>query len=944
VAAGRVWPLVDVVADFTAGPPNTPGAGSVSLSSAGSVVREWANKRGRQYEMGVAEAGELDLPNLHDPVENLNPLNVSSPWNSGANLLLPYRCVRVHAWWNAAAGDVSGNLLANNNPIPGQPALANNYGYDPSFESWWVVQNPTSGTTIATSTTHPNGSFTTWRIIVATAGDNFSWLPRLVPGRTYTVTVDLWAVATAVEVGYQPGGGVAATTATTTTTGAWQNRSITFTATTVGNLYMRQTAGSFPATFYYSNLRTTGLVPGWSVTGGTTMGYTTAQAHAGDYALTATTTNGTDTASVPLWTAPGRTYTFSAWMRSSTAATTTTLTVAGQTVTQTTLNTWERKTITFVATSATVTATWNTSAAATIWIDDIQLELAATASTFSTVGPIYYARYTGYIERYPQTWVDAGVHGVKPLVAVDALSVLARTTIVQSYKATVLADNPAIYVPYNDAAAPQAVTRVSGGQPMIGYTQLGSNSGAVNFGGDQTLDGSPAVTIVQQQTQPATLFDNTQTTWLGTRQGALSIHPQTFTLELWLKPTAGMLYLGMAAMQAGETTAGLPYGTSKFIGWVTSAGGRTCMQFTDPNGTTTGPYAPTQLGLTWPGYPDGLWHQLVIVLHPTSGFRIYVDGQPSGDFLLGGTPSASIALDNIFAESSTYWGPPNSNMSLANLTAYPAELTAATILAHYQRGAGYLGEKSGVRVARLLTAYWGAAYSAPAGYVSLAPDFTYDGRPVLDCIQEIAATEFGFIYANGAGLVQFEDRSSREAQQASIATLGEGAGEIHYNEAEFDYDPTYVYSQTSLSRPGNSTPVVQTNATAMTRYGQRVLSGTLQVNTDWELQEMGSILLNRYAVPKVRVKKLTLSSPFSASDWSFILRLELGLRVTVKRRTSQGTIMSADYFVENISEHVATDPGSWSVELQLSPIFSPTTWILGDPVYGILGSTTIPGL
>jgi hypothetical protein len=81
-------PLMDIVADFTAGPPNVPGVLSVSLNSVGTTTQAWAVSRGTQYELGNAEAGTMTV-SLNDPKENANPINTSSTWNSGASLLLP---------------------------------------------------------------------------------------------------------------------------------------------------------------------------------------------------------------------------------------------------------------------------------------------------------------------------------------------------------------------------------------------------------------------------------------------------------------------------------------------------------------------------------------------------------------------------------------------------------------------------------------------------------------------------------------------------------------------------------------------------------------------------------------------------------------------------------------------------------------------------------------
>ena len=51
---------------------------------------------------------------------------------------------------------------------------------------------------------------------------------------------------------------------------------------------------------------------------------------------------------------------------------------------------------------------------------------------------------------------------------------------------------------------------------------------------------------------------------------------------------------------------------------------------------------------------------------------------------------------------------------------------------------------------------------------------------------------------------------------------------------------------------------------------------------------------------------------------------------------------SFDYYVEQINHEVDSDAGTWLIHLQLSPVFVPTAWVLGDPTYGVLGSSTVP--
>src|SRR6185437_10452258 len=96
-----------------------------------------------------------------------------------------------------------------------------------------------------------------------------------------------------------------------------------------------------------------------------------------------------------------------------------------------------------------------------------------------------------------------------------------------------------------------------------------------------------------------------------------------------------------------------------------------------------------------------------------------------------------------------------------------------------------------------------------AGYMRMAPDFGYNGRTMLDVLQEIQESERGMVYANTAGAVVFEDRASRYTNQTSAWVLGEnpaGASPVEYPYTDYagDFDPTYTFSQANLSRPGNN--------------------------------------------------------------------------------------------------------------------------------------------
>lgn len=817
-------PLLWVAADFTGGPPAKPSSNSVALNGAAAptAVRTFATTRGRQYELGHAEAGTLTL-DVTDTPEYLNPANTSSPWNSGGNTLLPYRRVQLGCWWNTTTSDTTGNLINS-----GNATLAGNT-YDPGFEGAslaWVSSFVGSPTKLFGNVPH-TGSHDL-QVVFGTTADTVGFVFRSVPGQQYTVSA--W-----IDV----------PTSSHTITMAFRD---------------------------------------WTGALGTTVG-----------------------------------------------SATTTL-----------INTYERLTVTGRANTGVSAVTFKiaTGTTTTIHIDDIQVELGPTASTFANTGPTYFPVWTGYIERYPQHWDSAGFRGIKPLTGVDALSVLSRTVIKQSYLDLILSDGPSVVIPFNDTAPPHKILRPDAGAPIVGYTHPGTN-GTVNYGGDQWLNNTPAINVVQQNATPPTSGDPQYITYAGTRNGFLSMNPEAFTIEAWVKFSSGTAYFGAASVPASESTDTEAAGPAFYAGWY-SSGGRLKITYTDPNGGVS-PVVIIGDGAQFIGYPDGLWHHLAVLFTGSDTFQSVVDSVAGTATSLGFSSSVAVGVNNFFLDATTYFKDVVSGVSVAYMATYPRALGTLELADHYQRGIGYLGETFGARATRLLTQWWGGTAVVASGGTPLAPDFTYSGRSVLSVLEEMGDTELGLTWCDAAGTVHVDNRDTRIlAGQTPLYIFGEntGAGELPYEgDVAFDFDPTYVYSQADLSNYAG-TVFTTVNATSQTNYGQRILATTINAANDFLVQQAGLALTARYDVPALRVSTLTLNPAANPQLWTAVLNLDVGDRVTVKRRTNAVT-MSADFYIEQINHSADMDASTWQVQLQLSPVFLPTAWILGDSTYGVLGTTTV---
>lgn len=671
-------------------------------------------------------------------------------------------------------------------------------------------------------------------------------------------------------------------------------------------------------------------------------------------------------------TSPTLTYTFSAYVFPTSGAVTLQVADAAGTVhtsaTASTLNVWTRLSVTWnsVDTLEPITVYGTGVSTPTFFLDATMLEYGASVNTFATTGPTFYPIYTGYVEQYPTQYTMSGMLAIRPLVAVDALAILARTTISQNYETTIAADQPTIYIPWSNKA--QAVAGGALGSDALAHTNstfvingvpgnpkyLLSPSGSIAWTGDQQPDGTDALVISQQNANtPPIPGGSNQDTSVDIINSLMSFDTVNGgMIEGWVKSVAGQMAVGVcfAAAAGLDTNATSFSGGVPLIGFVTNGGALTWQY--DPTGSnfyqfTTGIY---------PDSVNGQWHYMAITVAGGS-MSLNLDGVDSGAITV--VSASRIGFTYICHISANCGlGDPQSQVSFGRWAFYNHDPGSAARLAHYNRGAGYINEVSGNRVARLLAAYWGGAFAAAAGYSLMAPDFNYDTtattsggdgtqRVMLDVLQEIQETERGLVFAATSGSVWFRDRTSNYfAGQTALWVFGEnptGASptEYPYSSYEAVVDPTYTFSQANLTRPNNSTFAPVINTTTQAKYGQRILSQQVQCNLDFDLWQVAIFYLNRYATPKTRISKLTLNPSSNPALWPVALSLELQQRVTVRRRNASLTI-SGDYYIEQINHRVDSDSGDWTVDLQLSPVFVPTAWVLGDSTYGVLGTSTVP--
>lgn len=285
------------------------------------------------------------------------------------------------------------------------------------------------------------------------------------------------------------------------------------------------------------------------------------------------------------------------------------------------------------------------------------------------------------------------------------------------------------------------------------------------------------------------------------------------------------------------------------------------------------------------------------------------------------------------------------------LAVYTANLTAGTVTDHYQAGlTGYghpYGDKAGARIGRILDAIgWPAAdRDLSTGSTVLGP-WLETGSPLSAC-QAAADADQGSFFVGGDGKIVFRDRQWLMTNSSAItaqATLGDSTGETPYYDIEIDGNHLdWIRNAVTVTYDGGTVTVK--DSTSITAYGEQddnVNAGQIPTSGGYVARQLAAYRLRlrkdaKTRIPSIKVKPRTATSTHLPT----MLGLELGERVTVKRRPAGGTgTFSQDCTIQGISHRVS--PDNWIVQLYLAPTTPSYTegpyLTLGDATYGKIGT------
>lgn len=284
----------------------------------------------------------------------------------------------------------------------------------------------------------------------------------------------------------------------------------------------------------------------------------------------------------------------------------------------------------------------------------------------------------------------------------------------------------------------------------------------------------------------------------------------------------------------------------------------------------------------------------------------------------------------------------------------------------------YPQELSGERINRVLDAFgWPTANRIiDPGISEVQTQAAVVNINALEHIQSIADAEYGQFFFDGAGNAVFHDRNHRvyaflsstlattdaefgeamwgdaafgedSSTYVLFATFGNppAAGEQKYSNVDYLIEDQYVYNLIHITIAGGIEQT-ETDIASGQKYGQRDLSKSgLLLTSDAEAAAEASYLLSLYKEMYSRVRQMTvLPAADSANLYPLVYGYDISQRININLVEAG---ISKGFYIEGIShEWDAKAPQMWATIWQLSNAEVQIWWILGDAVYGILGSTT----
>ncbi|MGW2226790.1 LamG domain-containing protein [Streptomyces formicae] len=326
---------------------------------------------------------------------------------------------------------------------------------------------------------------------------------------------------------------------------------------------------------------------------------------------------------------------------------------------------------------------------------------------------------------------------------------------------------------------------------------------------------------------------------------------------------------------------------------------------------------------------DGKWHHIV---HDNWTKTCYVDGVQVGTGLPVWTTYGMRYLHVGGYRNSRLFNGQIAHVAISHASGP----IGATLAAHYTAGAtAYAGEDADDRIKRLAryaglssVTIWGTTHDPVAGQGG--------GTGVVARMREIEATESGrlFVERNWYGIA-YQSRDVRYNPSPGSETFTIDYADLEPGTTLTDDDQKMV-NTVQASRPGGATQRASAPA-SVDAFGPYEAQLDILKVTDNSVLDAAYWLVSRYANPQPELREVAIEA-YSMPNFLDILDAEISSYFSVYNLPAQAPASTLRVTVEGYTETLKDR--SHAIQFHTSASITDSVWVLDDPVYSVLDTST----
>jgi len=246
---------------------------------------------------------------------------------------------------------------------------------------------------------------------------------------------------------------------------------------------------------------------------------------------------------------------------------------------------------------------------------------------------------------------------------------------------------------------------------------------------------------------------------------------------------------------------------------------------------------------------------------------------------------------------------------------------------------------SGARVSAVLSrseiVYQGPT-SIAAGNSTLGAYLVPAGQNVLQYLQNVSASEQGYLFVAGDGTLTFHGRDAA-LNPSSLMTFADDGSGVKYQSLTNAYGDELLYNYIQTQSPAGAVQVAS-NANSIALYQAQQFSKLDLLNsTTAEVAALGNYLLGRYKDPVLRFTGVqTQLAAMSSTDQAACLGLDLTDVVTIQKTFTAGAPGSVVQTVITSGVFHDIRPGSHVIRFTFESTDQNAYFVLNSAVFGVL--------